>query len=188
MFGARYPIIQAPMGGGITTPEMVAAVSNADGLGSLASGYSSPEAIAADIARVRALTTRPFAVNLFAFDYPALDRDPGPMLALLARYHGELALPAPALPEKPGERFAEQAAAVLAARVPVFSFTFGIPPPEWLAAFRAAGMRSPAPRRPSARRSSSPRPASTRSSSREPRPAPTAARSTSRSRSRWCRR
>jgi nitronate monooxygenase len=141
MFGARYPIIQAPMGGGITTPEMVAAVSNAGGLGSLASGYSSPEAIAADIARVRALTARPFAVNLFAFDYPALDRDPGPMLALLARYHGELALPAPALPEKPGERFAEQAAAVLAARVPVFSFTFGIPSSDWLDAFRAAGTR-----------------------------------------------
>ncbi len=144
IFGARYPIIQAPMAGGVTTPEMVAAVSNAGGLGSLASGYSSPPAIAAEIARVRALTARPFAVNLFAIDVPALDRDPGPMLALLARYHGELGLPAPALPEppeKPGERFAEQAAAVLAARVPVLSFTFGIPAPDWLAAFRAAGTR-----------------------------------------------
>jgi nitronate monooxygenase len=141
MFGARYPILQAPMAGGITTPEMVAAVSSAGGLGSLASAYSRPERIAEDIARVRALTSRPFAVNLFAFDYAPLDRDPAPMLARLAAYHAELALPPPALPERPGERFAEQAAAVLAARVPVLSFTFGIPSPEWLGAFRTAGTR-----------------------------------------------
>lgn len=139
MFGARYPIFQAPMAGGVTTPEMAAAVSNAGGLGSLASAYSTPQAIADDIARVRALTARPFAVNLFAFEIPPLDRDPAPMLARLAAYHGELGLPAPALPERPGERFAEQAAAVLAARVPVFTFAFGIPAPDLLAPFRAAG-------------------------------------------------
>lgn len=139
MFGARYPIFQAPMAGGVTTPEMAAAVSNAGGLGSLASAYSTPEQITADVARVRALTARPFAVNLFAYEIPPLDRDPGPMLARLAAYHEELGLPAPALPERPGERFAEQAAAVLAARVPVFTFSFGIPPAELLAAFRAGG-------------------------------------------------
>jgi len=141
MLGARYPILQAPMAGGITTPEMVAAVSNAGGLGSLASAYSTPGEIAADIARVRALTSRPFGVNLFAFEIPPLDRDPAPMLARLAAYHAELGLPPPMLPERPGERFAEQAAAVLAARVPVFTFAFGIPRPELLAAFRAAGTR-----------------------------------------------
>ncbi len=139
MFGARYPIFQAPMAGGVTTPEMAAAVSNAGGLGSLASAYSTPQEIAAEIARLRSLTARPFAVNLFAYEIPPLDRDPNPMLARLAGYHAELGLPAPALPERPGERFAEQAAAVLAARVPVFTFSFGIPEPELLAAFRAAG-------------------------------------------------
>lgn len=37
--GIKFPIIQAPMAGGVTTPELVAAVSNAGGLGSLAAGY-----------------------------------------------------------------------------------------------------------------------------------------------------
>ncbi len=40
--GIESPIIQAPMAGGITTPELVAAVSNAGGLGSLGAGYMSP--------------------------------------------------------------------------------------------------------------------------------------------------
>jgi nitronate monooxygenase len=40
-----YPIIQAPMAGGATTPELVAAVSNAGGLGSLGAGYLSPAEI-----------------------------------------------------------------------------------------------------------------------------------------------
>lgn len=37
--GIQYPIIQAPMAGGATTPELIAAVSNAGGLGSLGAGY-----------------------------------------------------------------------------------------------------------------------------------------------------
>ncbi|MFL6031265.1 MAG: nitronate monooxygenase, partial [Rubrobacteraceae bacterium] len=36
LLGVRYPLIQAPMAGGWTTPELVAAVSNAGGFGSLA--------------------------------------------------------------------------------------------------------------------------------------------------------
>jgi nitronate monooxygenase len=141
MFGARYPLIQAPMAGGPTTPELVAAVANAGGLGSLGAAYLTPAQIAAAVARIRELTDQPFGVNLFTIDSAPLDRAPGPMLALLGAYHRELALPPPALPERPAERFDEQAAAILEARVPMFSFTFGIPAPEWLSAFRAAGVR-----------------------------------------------
>jgi len=127
------------MAGGPTTPELVAAVSNAGGLGSLAAPYLTPGQITAAITRIRELTDRPFAVNLFTVDSAPLDRDPAAMLALLGSYHSELGLPPPALPERPAERFDEQAAVILAARVPVLSFTFGIPAPEWLAAFRATG-------------------------------------------------
>src|SRR5438309_1305673 len=67
--GMENPIIGAPMGGGPTTPELVAAVSNAGGLGSLAAAYLTPEQIAAGIQSVRRLTGRPFAVNLFAGGY-----------------------------------------------------------------------------------------------------------------------
>ena len=62
--GIRYPIIQAPMAGGPGTPQLVAAVSNAGGLGTLAGGYLHPEPLRQAIAHVRTLTDRPFAVNL----------------------------------------------------------------------------------------------------------------------------
>src|SRR3954467_14007270 len=63
--GLPEPIVQAPMAGGATTPELVAAVSNAGGLGFLAAGYLSANALAERIAATRALTERPFGVNLF---------------------------------------------------------------------------------------------------------------------------
>ena len=45
ILGIEYPIVQAPMAGGPTTPELVAAVSNAGGLGSLGAAYLSPETL-----------------------------------------------------------------------------------------------------------------------------------------------
>ena len=65
-FGMTIPVVLAPMGGGPSTPELVAAVSNAGGLGSLAAAYSNGERIEQDIAAIRKLTTKPFAVNLFS--------------------------------------------------------------------------------------------------------------------------
>src|SRR5512133_1760558 len=64
--GVEYPVLQAPMAGGPSTPELTAAVSNAGGLGSFAGGYLAPEAIRDAIRKIRTLTSRPFAVNLFA--------------------------------------------------------------------------------------------------------------------------
>lgn len=60
------PIVGAPMAGGPTTPELVAAVSNAGGLGMLAAGYYSPKQIEANVLAVLKLTDKPFGVNLFA--------------------------------------------------------------------------------------------------------------------------
>ena len=54
--GIAHPIIQAPMGGGGSTPALVAAVSNAGGLGSLACAYLPPPEIAEAIAEVRKRT------------------------------------------------------------------------------------------------------------------------------------
>src|SRR5580704_19340202 len=62
----QHPIIQGPLGGGPSTPELVAAVSNAGGLGSLGAAYLTPEQIIEAIRRIRALTSRPFNINLFA--------------------------------------------------------------------------------------------------------------------------
>src|SRR5881392_2508850 len=60
-----HPIVQAPMAGGPSTPALAAAVSEAGGLGFVAAGYLSPEALEQRIAQTRGLTGRPFGVNLF---------------------------------------------------------------------------------------------------------------------------
>jgi nitronate monooxygenase len=139
LLGIEHAIIQAPMAGA-GTPALVAAVCNAGALGMLGCAYSTPAQITADIAAVRRLTDRPFGVNLFAGGAEPLDGvDPGPMLAILARYHAELGLPAPTVPESVGVSFEAQLEAVLGAGVPVFSFTFGIPSPDDLAALRERG-------------------------------------------------
>ncbi|HET7433661.1 MAG TPA: nitronate monooxygenase [Thermoanaerobaculia bacterium] len=130
-------IIQAPMGGGPGTPALAAAVSNAGGIGSLAGAYLTPEQITADIAATRALTRGPINVNLFAGGYhTTVDRDPAPMLELLAEVHRTLELPPPSLPNVPPDPFDAQLEVVLRAKPEIFSFTFGIPSDEAMRALR----------------------------------------------------
>src|SRR5258707_10320141 len=64
MLGIEHPIIAAPMGPDLTGPELVAAVSNAGGLGILQAQFCAPPVFRQEIRRVRALTARPFGVNL----------------------------------------------------------------------------------------------------------------------------
>ncbi|HKF73074.1 MAG TPA: nitronate monooxygenase [Stellaceae bacterium] len=135
----ELPIVQAPMGGGPSTPELVAAVSNAGGLGSLGAPYLTPQQILDAVGHIRALTNKPFAVNLFAGAYETKTTvDPAPMLALLGEVHAVLGLPPPLLPVLPPDPFPAQLAAVLEARPPLFSFTFGIPKIQDIARLRAA--------------------------------------------------
>src|SRR4051794_40261399 len=60
------PIVLAPMAGGPSTPALAAAVSEAGALGFLAAGYKTGDGLAADLAELRSLTSRPFGVNVFA--------------------------------------------------------------------------------------------------------------------------
>ncbi|MGC2697331.1 MAG: nitronate monooxygenase [Candidatus Angelobacter sp.] len=128
--GLTIPVVLAPMGGGPSTPELVAAVSNAGGLGSLAAAYSTPEKIGQDIARVRELTDRKFAVNLFSPQAQLpLNDGVSPVTDFLRPYHERLGLKAPELPRKAIENFDEQLEAVAKAAPPIVSFTFGLLPP-----------------------------------------------------------
>jgi len=139
--GIEHPIILAPMAGGAGTPELVAAVSNAGGLGSWGGAYSTPQQILDVAKQVRALTGKPFAINLFAGGYePERTVDPAPMLELVSRVHAELGLPPPVLPPNPHSPFDGQLAAVIEARPAMFSFTFGIPAGDALAQMRKAGI------------------------------------------------
>src|SRR5471032_659696 len=89
--GVAQPIILAPMAGSGGTPELVAAVSNAGALGSWGGAYSTPQQILDAAGQIRAQTSKPFALNLFAGGYePNGAIDPAPMLALIASVHASL--------------------------------------------------------------------------------------------------
>jgi nitronate monooxygenase len=139
--GLDCPIIQAPMGGGFTTPALVAAVSGAGGLGSIGAPYLQPDAILAEAAAVRALTDRPFAINLFVFEPPAVRAGAVARTAeRLAPFCRELGIEPPTLSGPAHPDIAAQIEAVLEARPAVFSFTFGIPSPEVMARCRRLGI------------------------------------------------
>jgi len=141
--GVEHPIILAPMAGGAGSPELVAAVSNAGGLGSWGGGYSTPQQILDAAKQIRAFTSKPFAINLFAGGYNVRPPvDPAPMLAQVAIVHAKLSLPPPTLPPNPDNSFADQLAAVIEARPALFSFTFGIPDADALARLHQAGIRT----------------------------------------------
>jgi NAD(P)H-dependent flavin oxidoreductase YrpB (nitropropane dioxygenase family) len=69
------PIVQAPMAGGPSTPELAIAVCQAGGLGFLAAGYRQADAVRREIEIVRAATARPFGVNLFVPTPQPADRE-----------------------------------------------------------------------------------------------------------------
>lgn len=124
--GIAHPIIQAPMAGGTTTPELVAAVSNAGALGSIGAGYMPADAITDAITKTRALTDRPFAVNLFIAQPFGADTDRIDQAnARLDEFRRELAIERPTPPEQYAQPFDAQFEAVAEAGVAVFSFTFG---------------------------------------------------------------
>jgi nitronate monooxygenase len=138
--GLDLPIVQAPMAGGVGTPELAAAVSNAGGLGSLAAGYLTVDALQAQIAEVRRATPRPFSVNVFAPPRVRGERD------AVARYAAALepwavaqglALGAPAYDD---DGFAAKIALLLDQRPAVVSFTFGAPSAETTHRLRNAGI------------------------------------------------
>ena len=136
----EHPIIQAGMAGGATTPRLVAAVSEAGGLGTLGAAYMAPDAIRGAVAEIRSLTGRPFAVNLFvpeAFD-PSL-YDPREVNAPLAQYREELGIEALGEITDFVQPFEDQLAVVLEERVSVFSFTFGVPERAQISALKEAG-------------------------------------------------
>jgi nitronate monooxygenase len=135
LLGVRLPIVLAPMAGGPSTPRLAAAVSEAGGLGSLAGAMLPPAELRAAIRETRALTERPFAVNLFA---PL----PAPSGERLAAWAELLGAPVPEAPA--AVPFENALAVVVEERVPVFSFTFGIPPLDGVEAVTIGTATTPA--------------------------------------------
>lgn len=123
-----YPIVQAPMLG-VTTPAMVAAVSNAGGLGSLPVGGLSREVTRDLIRQTKALTDKPFAVNLFVYNIPNVKKaEADPMQVLLEKLAADHpATVAKTTPESfQFHSHSDQVPVLLEEKVPIVSFTFGV--------------------------------------------------------------
>ena len=136
--GIEHAIVQAPMAGGWTTPALVAAVSNAGGLGTLAAARITPDQLRHDIAETRRRTRRPFGVNfVLAPAMPEADDDPRAH-ELLAEIRARLGLPAPVPATGTFVTVEEGIAIALEADVPVISLAMGSPA-QWSARVHAAG-------------------------------------------------
>lgn len=143
LFGLPLPIIQAPMAG-VSTPELAAAVSNAGALGSLGLGANTAEQARVLIEKTRALTDRPFNVNLFCHG-PA-QRDAAresAWLAHLAPLFSEFGGSPPSALRDIYQSFVTDQAmlqVLLDTKPAVVSFHFGLPAAEWIAALGQAGI------------------------------------------------
>ncbi|MCK8676909.1 MULTISPECIES: nitronate monooxygenase [Streptomyces] len=138
-----HPIVQAPMAGGASRPELAAAVSEAGGLGFLAAGYKTADGMYQEISRLRTLTARPFGVNLF-LPQPG-HADPAAVEVYRNQIAGESAFYETPLGDPDSGRddgYEAKLAVLLDEPVPVVSFTFGCPSAEALAALAAAGTRT----------------------------------------------
>ncbi|GAA2227378.1 nitronate monooxygenase [Streptomyces amakusaensis] len=136
----RYPIVQAPMAGGASCPQLAAAVSEAGGLGFLAAGYKTAGGMYQEIKQIRGLTARPFGVNLFMPQRAAAD--PAAIEVYRHQLAGEAAWYETPLgdPESGGDDGYEAKLAILRDDpVPVVSFTFGCPGSDVLESFAKAG-------------------------------------------------
>jgi NAD(P)H-dependent flavin oxidoreductase YrpB (nitropropane dioxygenase family) len=140
--GLDLPVLAAPMAGGPTTAALVTAAARAGSLGFLAGGYRAPQALAEEIAKVRAEGV-PFGVNLFAPNPVPVDRE------AFQRYARSLADEARAVGLDPAtlganlveddDHWSAKVDLLLADPVAVVSFTFGVPEARVVAALRATG-------------------------------------------------
>jgi nitronate monooxygenase len=135
LFDLPTPIIQAPMAG-VATPALAAAVSNAGGLGSLGLGMSTVAQARQLITETRALTERPFNVNLFCHQPAERDAErEAAWLRNLAPLFAQVGAEPPAA-------LAALQSLILELRPSIVSFHFGLPPESYLTALREAGIRT----------------------------------------------
>ena len=128
------------MAGGASTVELVAAVSNAGGLGTLAGALLAPQALADAVDAVRKRSVHPIGINLFMLNQPTPDAaEVARALQWLDPVRAELGLPPGLPPTKWCENFHQQFAALVELRPALASFTFGILDKAQVDALHAGG-------------------------------------------------
>lgn len=135
-FNLRLPVVQAPMAGGITTPELVSAVSKAGALGFIGAGEMLPDEILEHANAIRQRTDKPFGINLFVHHFreqPNQIADPIPRW--LADIYHKNGLPLPKQHQSM-PAFEDQLEALLTIQPAVASFAFGLPKAEHIIALK----------------------------------------------------
>ncbi|WP_079038958.1 nitronate monooxygenase [Streptomyces sp. Root431] len=148
LVGIALPVVQGPFGGGLSSVALAAAVSEGGGLGSYGAHIHTPDEITALVARLRAATDRPFAVNLWVpqeGEAEALaSADPDRLAAHAERlrpYYEELDVRPPSAGDvRAWPDFDEQLDALLAAAPPVISLVMGLPPRRLVTEARRRGI------------------------------------------------
>lgn len=135
----QYPIIQAPMAGGVTTSKLVVEVSSFGGLGMVGAGYMTPNQLREQIREIKQLTSNPFGINLFVpKKYEVIENEVQTINQILKPIREQLNLPQSENYEIPSfnhvnKTFIEQIKVVIEEKIPICSFTFGIPSNELIA-------------------------------------------------------
>lgn len=144
LLGIDKPIIQAPMAG-VSTPAMAAAVSNAGGLGSLGVGAMNAEGARKVIRETRALTGKPFNINVFCHQPAQADaaREQQWLNWLAPHFEKYGAMPPAKLSEIYTSFAADPAmlAVFLEEKPPIVSFHFGLPSANVIAELKTAGIK-----------------------------------------------
>ncbi|MGC1507408.1 NAD(P)H-dependent flavin oxidoreductase [Ketobacter sp.] len=130
--GLRFPIVQGPFGGGLSSVELCSTVSASGGLGSFGAHHLNGAEIIATAAQIRANTSKPFALNLWipfdGSDVPTYSNSEFTQLsAQWEPFFEELQLPLPEKPVRFSPDYTDQIDGILKARPAVFSFVYGIP-------------------------------------------------------------
>jgi nitronate monooxygenase len=138
---ADLPVLAAPMAGGPSTPELVAAAAAAGSLGFVPAGYRSAIQLAEDLAVVRTLTPA-YGVNLFVPDPTPVDR------AAVLAYRDLIAPEIEALGAEVGplrwrddDDWDAKIELLVDTPAPWVSFTFGLPDREVVRRLHRAGSR-----------------------------------------------
>lgn len=145
MLGIKYPILQGPFGGNLSSVELVATVSNAGGLGGYGAYTMSPQEIVDVDKQIKAATDKPYNLNLWVSDTDAVggtvtDAQFDKAAALFKPYFDEAGIPLPAKPAPFKTRFENQLQVILDIKPKVFSFMFGVPSADVLEQFRRLGI------------------------------------------------
>ncbi|UJL46121.1 nitronate monooxygenase [Virgibacillus sp. NKC19-16] len=126
MVNVEVPIIQAGMAGGITTPELVAAVANKGALGTIGAGYMNGTALKTLVQQVKQLTNKPFSVNLFTVSLEASSTNAQDMQELLDNYRGELGIENSSRAVKVYDYLQEKIDIIIEEKIPIVSTAFGV--------------------------------------------------------------